>query len=301
MGDDAVRQTHDVRERTEIVLQIKVRAGNVTDEVLRVRTPPFVNGLVGITDDKKVTIMAAQDREELPVGAAAVLHFVDHDVLEPLLPCFPDFRKVVEDVEREEKQVVEIQCEIAPLPQDHLSEDRDFADGSGGGGDHETRDIGCRGLERSQFGHVVPDVFQDLLHERLHVLLVEDDVVLGIAEAVNLFAQEPHAEAVDGRHEVPDHSAGAEGGDAGLHLVGCLVGEGHAQDVALGDTQVVEEVGIAVDERPRLPGAGSGHDTHGPFRRPDGVLLLPGQGGKLDRQSCHKYKNKPPKCQMLSL
>ena len=92
---------------------------------------------------------------------------------------------------------------------------------------------------------------------------------------------------MDGCHEVPDHAAGAEGGDAGLHLVRSLVGEGHAEDVALGDAEFVQEVGIAVDEGAGLAGSGPGNDADGPFGRLDGGFLLGGQRAECYRISGH--------------
>ena len=66
-----------------------------------------------------------------------------------------------------------------------------------------------------------------------------------------------------------------------LRLLGQRVQVRHLTLVGL-DAHIIQEVGIAVNERPRFPGAGAGHDTHGPFRHTDGVLLLPGQGGELN-------------------
>ena len=315
VADDAVCQLDDVRERTEVVFQIKVGLGRVTDEELGMGASPFVDGLVGVSDDEEVAVAPAQDREEFPVGAAAVLRFVDHDVLEAPLPAFPHGGEIVQDVQREKEQVIEVEGEIAPLPQDHLPENGNVTGSPGRRGNDEARDVGGRRFEGGQFGHIVPDnaalaldaiLFQDLLHEDLHVFFVEDDIVLGVTEAVDFLAQEAHAEAVDGRHEVPDHAAWAEGCDACLHLVGGLVREGHAEDVALGNAQVVQEIGIAVDEGAGLAGSGAGYDADSSFGLLDGILLFKGQGRKVDGDSGHACfellcKDNSPECQKLTL
>ena len=73
VGYDAVRRADDVREGAEVVLQIEVGLGRVADKKLRMGASPFVDGLVGVADDEEVAVAPAQDREEFPVGAAAVI------------------------------------------------------------------------------------------------------------------------------------------------------------------------------------------------------------------------------------
>lgn len=206
-------------------------------------------------------------------------------------------------MKREIDEVVEIERKVPPLAEDHLPEDRDSRGGRRFRTCHESRDVGSSALEGGELVHVVPDdpglardaaLLKDLLDEGLHVLLVEDDEVLRVAQAVYLLAEELHAEPVYGRHEVADNPAGTEGGDAALHLLRGLVREGHAEDVALGDAHVVHEIGEAVDERAGLSGARPGYDAHSPLCRLDGVLLLGGQGNQVCADSRHTVRGEPP-------
>ena len=197
-------------------------------------------------------------------------------------------------------EVVEIECEVSLLAEDHLPEDRDSVGRLGFRICHVSRDIGSPALEGGELVHVVPDdsglprdaaLLKDLLNEDLHVLLVEDDEVLRVPQTVYLLAEELYAESVDGRHEIADHPAGTEGGDAALHLLRGLVREGHAEDVALGDAHVVQEIGEAVDERAGLSGACPGYDAHTPFGCLDGVLLLGGHGNQVCTDSRHTHED----------
>ena len=50
--------------------------------------------------------------------------------------------------------------------------------------------------------------------------------------------------------------------EAGLHLAGGLVGEGHRQDVVGRDAHLVDQVGDAVGQHARLARAGPGQHQH---------------------------------------
>ena len=61
--------------------------------------------------------------------------------------------------------------------------------------------------------------------------------------------------------------------DAAAHLRRCLVGECHAEDVARQDAELLDEVGKAVRERPRLPGACSRQHAYKTLCRRHGLTL----------------------------
>ena len=142
--------------------------------------------------------MVAQGLEEFPVVSVAILHLVDHHVLHPLLPFSPAVGEVLQDVERKELKVVEVEGEELALLEKHLHEDivllyfRDICIGK-----HVTGDVRSLGLEAAQLLHVVShhrDLPLDIvlqkgfLHDGSHILLVEDLIVLGIADAVDFLA-----------------------------------------------------------------------------------------------------------------
>lgn len=75
-----------------------------------------------------------------------------------------------------------------------------------------------------------------------------------------------------------------QGMDALAHLVGRLVGEGDAQDVARQDAQLVHQVGEAVGQRPGLAGARPGDD---PDEALGGGNSLPLGGIQALQDACH--------------
>ena len=68
--------------------------------------------------------------------------------------------------------------------------------------------------------------------------------------------------------------------DAGAHLPGRLVGEGHGQDAVAGDVLDLHQVGDAVGEHARLARPGSGDDEHGSVGREHGFALRVVQPGE---------------------
>ena len=211
------------------------------DEQLRVRAAPFVDGLVAVAYDKQVAVEAAQGGEQPPLRLRAVLDLVHHHILELLLPLLAHGGEILQNVKREEQQVVEIQREIALLAENHLAEER----GSARRLCREDKilDIRSRGLELGQLFHIIADdpapalhaaFLQHFLHQRLHIFFIEDDEILRVAQPVDLFPEELDAEAVDCRNEIARRPARAQRPDPRLHLLGGLVGEGNAQNVGLG-------------------------------------------------------------------
>ena len=61
--------------------------------------------------------------------------------------------------------------------------------------------------------------------------------------------------------------------DAPAHLVGGLVREGDAQDVARQNAQLVDQVREPLRQRSRFPRAGTRDDAHVAFRCRNGLLL----------------------------
>ena len=262
------------------------------------RALPLVDGLVRVAHDEEVAVAAAEDGEQLPLRLVAVLHLVHHHVLELLLPALAHGREVVEYVEGEEQQVVEVQGKVAALAEDHLRKQGHLA------GELRRRDVaddvrrGC--LEDGQLVQVVAHdaapagdavLLQDLLHDGLHILPVEDEVVLRVAQAVDLLAQELDAETVDRGHEVAYAPAGREVRDAGAHLLRRLVGEGEAEDVGLGHAQRGREVGVTGDEGARLAGAGTRDHTDVAFGGLYGAQLVRGERFEEGLESFHIFRS----------
>ena len=103
--------------------------------------------------------------------------------------------------------------------------------------------------------------------------LVVDRELAGVAEAVGVGAQHPHARRVERAHPHRAGDRSDERGDALAHLVGGLVGERDGEDPR-GVHALVDEVGDAVGQDPGLARAGAGDDEQRPATVDDGVELV---------------------------
>jgi hypothetical protein len=93
------------------------------------------------------------------------------------------------------------------------------------------------------------------------VVHVVDRIVLAKADRARVPPQEPRAEAVEGSH--PDAGRGGQPGEAGLHLVGRLVGERERENLARMDADR-EEVGDPVRYDTGLAAPGPARMSSGP-------------------------------------
>ncbi len=63
------------------------------------RSPaPAVNRLVGVADDKEILMPATEDIHQTVLRLVDVLKFINHDVLQALLPFFADILMFRKDV-----------------------------------------------------------------------------------------------------------------------------------------------------------------------------------------------------------
>lgn len=123
----------------------------------------------------------------------------------------------------------------------------------------------------------------DNLQHGVDVRVVQHQEALGILDDGAVFLKDRDAEAVEGV-DVAGVVVPGQGMDALAHLVGCLVGEGDAQDVARQDAQLVHQVGEAVGQRPGLAGARPGDD---PDEARCGGNSLPLGGIQALQDVCH--------------
>ena len=260
-------------------------------EIAAVGAAPGVDGLIRIPDDEQVSVIAAQDLHQPVLRFVDVLELVDHDVFQPLLPLLPDLRGLAEDVQGEQEQVVVIQTEaLLLLVQVAVEQDVPDADG----GIVLFLQPVQRQLDQVQIVVRLPEQLDDLEHvPRLaegHVpqgqapLLVDDlqhlvDVrvvqhqkALRVADGVAVLLQDGDAEAVE-RTDVAGVLVADHVVDAPAHLVGGLVGEGDAQDVAGEDAELLHQIGEAAGQGARLAAAGPGQHADEALRLRDGFPL----------------------------
>lgn len=148
---------------------------------------------------------------------------------------------MVEDIDGEIDEVVVVEGIVLEL-QPHVSHQHVGAFGRARR-QEMALDVGVDvvALERGHLGEetlggelaaVDAELLHGLLGELLGVFLVYHRETLGIADAVDLAAQELDAETVDGADEVVDAAAVNHSRYAPLHLLGGLVGEREAKDVS---------------------------------------------------------------------
>ncbi len=261
-------------------------------EVPVVGTAPGVDGLVRVSDDEQVAVVARQHFHEQVLGLVDVLELVDHDVFEPLLPLAFDVRLHREDVEREQEQVVVVEAEALFLLV-QIAVENDIVLLRGGliflvelieRHADEVFVVFRFPEQLLVFDHVpciakghVPEgeaaLLVDDLEHGVDVRVVEDQEILRVADGVAVLLQDGDAEAVE-RVDVACVVIAGQLVDALAHLVGRLVRERDAKDVSGQDADVVDKVSEPVGERSGLPGAGSRNDADEAFGRGDGFSLL---------------------------
>ena len=228
---------------------------------------------------------AAEHVHEAVLRLVDVLELVDHDVLEALLPLLADVLVLGEDVQRELDEVVVVEAEALLLfvevaveedvllrlrPIILLFERREWQ------GDELLVVVGLL-HELAHLEHVarlaVRHVAQrqaallvDLGEHVIDVGVVEHEEALRVADGMAVLLQDGDAEAVE-RVDVARVVVARQGVDAAAHLRRRLVGERHAEDVARQDAELLDEVGKAVRERPRLARARPRQHAHESLRR----------------------------------
>ncbi len=282
--DQRVRHGEDLRRGAVVLAQVDGRAGREAlvevKQEAHVGAAPGVDGLVGVADDEEVVVQALEDLHELVLGRVDVLELVDHDVLEAALPLEADVLARREHVQREEDEVVVVEAEALLLlvevavEEDVLDRGRLVVLGL----ELLEREVDeelvvvalahalahLEHVARTGVGHVAQRDAALLVDDGEHLVdvgVVEHEEALGVAEGAGVLLKDADAEAVEGV-DVGSVVVAGEVVDALAHLVGGLVGEGHAEDVAGHDAELVDEVGEAAAERAGLAGARARDHAH---------------------------------------
>ena len=230
-------------------------------------------------------MIAAEGAHEPVLRLVDVLKLVHHDVLQPLLPLLAYLPVLLEDVEREEDEVVVVEAEALFLLVE-IAEEDDVAHGDGVEILAVQRlevhvyhvEVVLRVLYALAYLYHVPRVgvchvpqreaalFVYAREHGVDVRVVEDEEALRVLHGVAVLLQDGDAEAVEGA-DVARVAVAGQGADALAHLGGGLVGEGHAEYAARRDAQVINEIGKAARQRPGLARARARHDADVALRR----------------------------------
>ena len=237
--------------------------------------------------------MVAAERAHEPVlRFVYVLELVHHDVLQTLLPLAAYLVVLLEDVEREEDEVVVVEAKaLLLLVEIAIEDDVARRDGvhvlfSQGIEVHVYHvEIVFRVLDalaylyhvtRVRIGHVPESEAALLVDTREHgvnVGVVEHEEALGVGNSVAVLLQDGDAEAVEGA-DVAGVTVAGEGAYALAHLARGLVREGDAEDAARRNAQLADKIGKAPRERPSLARARARYHPHIALRGRHGLELF---------------------------
>ncbi len=128
---------------------------------------------------------------------------------------------------------------------------------------------------------VALQLLEALLHEPDLVGLVVDREVGAVPEPLRLPAQDPAAGGVEREHPETARVSAEEMLEPLLHLAGGLVRERDREELVRLRTDRVDQVGDAIRQDARLPGARAGDHEQRPFRGEDGLALGGVQVGEI--------------------
>ncbi len=269
------------------------RAGEIlveAEDVVDLGAAPAVDRLVVVADAADVLrpplLPLGQQAEPEILGDVGVLVLVDQDELELALVLGQHLRILAKQPDGLQQQVAEIdgvqhlqtrlvvgvELEAVAVGIGRALAGRHLVRGQSpvlpavdGGGQHAGR----------------PTLLVDVL--RLDQLLQETDLVVRVENGesglqpheLGMAAQDLHAGGVEGAE--PGHALhrlADEMGDPLLHLARRLVGEGDGEDLGGEGAALVEDVGDAGGQHPRLAGAGAGQHEDRAVQRLDRRALL---------------------------
>ena len=242
MGDQFVRRIEDRLRRTVIPIQDDIFARievtrEIEDDAL-VSPAPGIDGLVGVADNINRRAHGDQKVDQFILHVIRILVFVDEDVTKLPLVTLAHFGEVLEDLDRNQKKVIEVKRKHRALQLFVFGIDLEVFLL------HRVGFLVNRDVLRIEalvlhLGDVMKGVFDKgiasfvslfdahVLHHFLQIVLVEDRKRRWVFDEIRIRAKEPRAEAMEGRYVKEGRLIRAELFDPGLHLVRGLVGKGN--------------------------------------------------------------------------
>ena len=289
LPDQSIGHPEDLRRRTVILhhhdrLRARMMLVEV-QQILHVRTAPGVDGLVRIAHDEEVMVVGAQHLHEPVLQRIDVLELVDLDVHEPLLPLLRDVRMLLEDVETQNDEIVVVDRKGFPLlveiavkedvihlgrleillmqlidrERDHVEEVARLRETLS-----HLKHISC--TREGLIPEREPPLLIDDLQHLIDVAVIEHHKALRIADRMAVLLQDVHTETMEGA-DIARVVITRQLMDPLPHLVGCLVREGHTEDVPRQHPELRHEIRETMRQRPRLPGSRPRDHTHEALRR----------------------------------
>ncbi len=265
-ADDDVRQIEDLRRGAVVLLEAHDRCvGEILVEVQDVPdvgAAPPIDGLVVVTHDAHVAVLAAEQLDQLVLGAVGVLVLVDEEILELVaVPC-EAFGVALEHAHRQHEQVVEVDRVGEAQRLLEAFEDRRHRLGKRIQRhalvlrrlDERVLGIGDRrvdGARRELLGRDSVPLHQ-ALHDAERIVLVVDRVRRCTVHEMRRRAEHAGPDRVERAGPHAGGRAAEEPADAVAHFAGGFVGERDREDVSRGHAFDVDEARDARREDPRL-------------------------------------------------
>ncbi len=287
VGDHRVRSVEDRLGRPVVLLEhdhggVRERLFEA-DQVAVVRAPEAVDRLVVVPDHHDVARFGAEEPDELPLRGVGVLELVDEHVRESVLPPGERFGVILEQTDREQQEIVEV--DRGGLEEAALILAVDLGVPLLGFGRRrgerlvrpdevvlQRRDPGVKLAGWEPF-RVQVEIAPHIVGEPHRVRLVVDGERRPQADPGRLPAQDPGARRMEGRDPHPVGDGSDQRRDALLHLPRGLVRERDGEQIERRDPSGGDQIRDAVREDSGLPGAGTGDDQERTVGRGGGLAL----------------------------
>ena len=261
-------QLDDLRVR-EILLEIQ----NIAD----VRAAPAVDALIVVAHHAQVAAVFGDELHQRVLGEVGILILVHMDVLKALPVAFQHRRMIGEQLQRAHQQIVKIQrigalepffvavvnivdllaAEILLALAEPFVRAQQLVLG--------VADLALQ-FPDSQHFIVDVEVLEQLLQHSGLVVLVVNGEGTGIAQLIDIPAEDARAHGVEGADPHLFAFFAGQGGDALLHFLGRFIGKGDGQNMP-GRYAVVNQIGDPVRQRPGLAAARSRQNQYRAFQR----------------------------------
>ena len=264
--DQAVGGVEDARRGAVVLFELDDAQCRVIDlqlaQVLDVRAAPRVDGLVVVAHRRERAALADQRTQQAVLRAVGVLVFVDQQIAQTSPPALARFFVALEELHRQADEVIEIHRLV--------SAQRALVFGVEACSDHlefvvsqlvglRRRDEGVfprRNLPLQLARHALVDAAGEVGDDLHGVRRVEDRKLRLQPAHRRLLADDAHAECMEGAQREPARRAPThETGDALLHFVRSLVGEGDCGDVLRTEAALLDQVGDLVRDHACLAAA----------------------------------------------
>ncbi len=302
MGHDAAGGIQDVVGGPVVLLQPDDLAPRVVllevQDVVEIRAPPPVDGLVVVPDHAQVPVGPAEEVDDLVLGVVRVLVLVHQHVPPEILVVREDVGLVTEEQHRQHQQIVEVHGMAGA--QAVLVEGVDLrrpllGEIVGHGGILTRRQhlvLGPadprRHPPRVQCPLAPVQRLQAVLDEAQLICLVVDHEAAAEVELPVPLAQDLDAGGVERPQRHGQSPRAQELFHPPSHLVRGLVGEGHRQDLPRLDGSSPDQVGDPAGDDPGLPGAGARQNQERPLTMQHRLFLWRVQIGQ---DGVHSHAN----------